>query len=260
MRKWLILSAISALITLLCYYIITKSEINIILNSSVQTFNIMRNSSVFIGVGLTGLFAISSAVSALKKAKQSNAIETQQRAAIEERSTDPVKQIVFEIEEYYKTDETIDKIKDGLTTIAKSLTSVKCQYDNISLLVGNRFDKNSISHIKFIAPAQNLFQTMIKAVSDLIQRLKLFDEAECNRKIEKYKTSGDFERANQQADILANYLNYISEIIKSIDEISLRFDRLILEIGKLSDEELKKSLAMLTELDNVIANTKLYQD
>lgn len=257
-QVWLILTVVLTLITLSYHYFIIKSETEIILRYNVQAFNTLKNLRL-IGYGIIGFCVTCTFICFLKKAKENNTVEIQRKAEIKERQSDPVKQLLFEIDKYFESDETIDRIKDGLSAIKNSLPAIKRQYDNVNLLVGNRFDADSLSHKKFMAPVENLFQTMTKAVSDLIQKLKLFDEAECVRKIEKYNNSGYYNRVQEQEEILNNYFKYISDITNSIEEISVRFDKLILEIGKFSDEELNKSLSMLAELDNVISHTKLYQ-
>jgi uncharacterized protein (UPF0335 family) len=215
----------------------------------------MLVSSVFlVWGGARQLLALSNKV---KKDKQ---LDSEKELKMKEIKSDPIKQITYEIDEYFKSDETIDQIKHSVLDISKSLPSIKRQYDNVRLLVGGRFEEGSLSYRKFIAPVESLYQNMTSAILGLIRKLKLFDESECMRKIVKYRNTGDEDRAREQEAILRNYINYIADVQGRMDEISIGFDKLILEVGKLSDEELNKSMLVLKELDDVITNTKLYQE
>jgi hypothetical protein len=66
-------------------------------------------------------------------------------------------------------------------------------------------------------------------------------------------------RRQEYQEVLSTYKEFAKNVAEAAEATTIQLDRLIVEMGKLTNDELATSLAGLRELDRIIMNTKLYQ-
>ena len=159
----------------------------------------------------------------------------------------------------------------------KELRSKKTLAPKIDLLIGQiaridkkestltnillqKFSAEELSFKKFqetILQVKNIFYLNLRSV---INKMMAFDDREYNLITEKQEIFSVGIR-NEKLAIYVEYLTFFSSAIEENEEILLKFDKLLLEISKLSSFEsgdLEK-MAGMREISYLIQNAKLYK-
>jgi hypothetical protein len=173
-------------------------------------------------------------------------------------STNPVVLIIRNATEYVKNNTSTPFFRKNLAKIVNDIVSIQKQIENIGIIVEKRFN-NGMTYELFITPVKNLLASLIKQSQDLIEKLEIFDEETCAAKAAELKAQGNAADAAEYDTILASYENFVKQIVNNINKTQLKLSQLTPEIAKLSDDELQSAMAIFSELDRVINNTKLYK-
>jgi uncharacterized protein YutE (UPF0331/DUF86 family) len=189
-------------------------------------------------------------------------IEENKRVKIEGITvqSDPVKRLAREIEKYLRENKSTDFFRENLLAISKHMQIINKQVEGVEKVAAKRFYENSLSYNQFVQPVRHLFEHLINLGEDLIDKLDMFDEERYQHKIDELAKTKSLGEVNEYEEVMSNYIEYTNAIVSSFENTVIKLDKLILEIGKLSNEELLHSVFALQELNTVIANTKLYGD
>jgi hypothetical protein len=254
----LLITFIAAIITILYGVLVYASKTTIILIASIGIWKLLRY-GILVGAGVTVGAGIISALNLFKNLKQKQKDKLGSMAMQKEISGNPVKRLVYEIDRYITDSKSTDFFVKNLEMIAVHLPEFQKRVESIKDIVCRRFGENTISYNEFISPVESLYLHSLDLVNDLIEKLYIFDEDKYSLKISELRKENRFDEVAEYEEVLQHYMQYVKDIIASFEKTVLRLDKLILEISKLNDEQLRRQVEIISDLDKVIANTKLYK-
>lgn len=168
---------------------------------------------------------------------------------------------IYLIEKYLFENVSTEYFKNKLEIISHNLETFKDKYKQIDKKLNEKFSTNSLSYSKFFTQINNLYKYIIELISDLMDKLDIFDEKEYGEKIKHYESQGLYYDDNLQKyrQIQNEYKTYIDNVENATNMLLTNLDKLLLEMFKLNDEQLAEKFKELTDLDNIINNLKLYK-
>ena len=254
---------ITAIIVVVYNLAISALKTVIIQQFSIGVYNFLHFAT-FVGVGIVCTCVI---INGRNLARDIRGVNDKKRAEDAERQakgadmdairSDKIKSVLYEIAEYIGKRESTEYFKTSLGTVQSSLPNIKNQIENIDILVEKRFGADSMSYRHFMNPVQNLLESLADKSSELVQKLNMFDAVKYSAKIRQY--GADNPEIAEYVEVMKQYTDYTGQILKLIDDAAIRLDKLVLEVTKLNDDELRNVMSALLELDAVISNTKLYK-
>jgi hypothetical protein len=151
---------------------------------------------------------------------------------------------------------------EDINIILTQIKRLQKKKETINDILLQRFGATEMSYSKFnnvILDAENVFYINIRSI---INKLNAFDEDEYksikNDAIQKNFSEGFLK---EKIDIYNEYISFVKNSIEDNEQIILKLDKLLLEISKLNslEEGDIESMSAMKEIDELIANTKLYK-
>ena len=257
-KKRFITACVVAGIACILFLIVSAAHINIVIASGVGFLRVLQTVLVAILI-VSFAFAIVNAVIIIDSFRRSAAEGRRTREEVEKAKTNPVMKLVYDIEAYLSANESIDFFRQNLLKIIEQVQRIQKQVSGIAKVAGERFDKGSLSYNQFVTPVQNMLDHLVKLGGDLVQKLELFDEESYEIMIKRSQKGSHTTKPQEYEEVMNSYMEYTKAVADSFENAIIKLDKLVLEIGKLNDEDLHLSLSALRKLDSVIMNTKLYR-
>jgi hypothetical protein len=237
---------------------VLTSKDSIVRSLGIYTFNALKTGTIVVAAILMAYSMFWVVVVAKKAASRSKGVREakQQR---QQDMQDPIKNLQFQIMDYLNTDESTPSFRAKLQTIHKQSTTLVKKRDSIKKLVEDRLGEGGLSHEKFVGQTNQLLEFLCATGTDLVEKLKHFDETEYSVQLARYERENRYKEYAQAKTVMSSYEKYLNDVATIFDTAVIQLDSLILEFAKLNDEELEKSLAALEELNKTISHTQLYK-
>jgi hypothetical protein len=163
------------------------------------------------------------------------------------------------IEDYLRDHPSTPYFREKLTALSRRLQAFGARRDNIKDVIVERFGPAGLSYGKFSAPVAALQDYLVGLVNSLISRMRVFNEAEYDDRINEFTESKRDSDAEAYRAVEREYKDYTEQTLRAFDDATLKLDRLTLEISKLSESEVEKAMDIMHDLDAVIEDTKFYK-
>ena len=162
------------------------------------------------------------------------------------------------IADYLEKNKSTPFFRDTLSHLSTQLESFQRRHTSVHAVLEARFGTGGLSYAKFSSPANNLRGYLMNLIGNLLLKMKTFDEVDYEEKINRFLQQNRLEEAEAHKRVEKEYSSYAQSVSKRFDSAILKMDRLILEIGKLSDAELEKAMDTLCNMDATIKDIELY--
>lgn len=259
-KKYSLYALFANIVSLLLAAFVHGFQADIILGLGIRAFRVFQvvsNSLLCLSLGIL-LILLGRWIISARRSAQANRREVASSIATK---ADPVAALVKAIDNYIATDKSTPFFLKNLGIIRQKLVELDDQVKSVETMTAHRVGTQGMSYGYFVGPVKQLLTNLVKLGNDLIQRLLLFDERKYQAKIDELTTSNSNESDNAEdyVTILNGYKDYTLEIVKSFETTALKLDRIVLEIGRMDDEELARYLESIKELDRVIGSIKLFK-
>lgn len=123
----------------------------------------------------------------------------------------------------------------------------------------SHFEKNSLSYTKFSQVLKSIEGSVQVTVSNILSRLKNFDEKEYDDILNKNPSPS--KHLEQRQAIFDDYKSYLTHSADYLDEILVKMDQLQLEVSKVTSLSMDDidNMEIIKEIDTMINNMKLYK-
>ena len=108
-------------------------------------------------------------------------------------------------------------------------------------------------HIKYVF---SISDSLIKLGFDLLQKLRQFDEERYMKRILELRRLNNIRVLAEYEEILQHYAAYTEEVVAAFETALLRFDRIVLELGKAGSRDLQIYMEQVRELEREIKQTQ----
>jgi len=248
-----------SIVAILLNVIVTASKTSIVVATNVGFLNFL----LFVVKIIIATGCISTAIGiimiAIKKAKQSQVDTATRKAESVAEKAEPLTKRRLNVERYLQNNSSTQEFRELLGDIVSLINQFDKKEVALFSMLKNRFDEGTIAYDKFAAPIENLLERILKLIDSLVMRMESFDEEECENKIKRFKSRGEYSNAKEYEDLKQEYLTYVEGVEQILDNSALRLDKLVLEMSKLTDDELERSLKSLNEIETVIKDAQLYK-
>ncbi|MCL1975128.1 MAG: hypothetical protein FWG61_03060 [Firmicutes bacterium] len=257
-QKRLIALVITACVFAIAYLIVSASHISIVIATSIGFFRGLQ--TVLAAAIIVALvLALLNFLIIINNLRKSASAKKRRQKEAHKAQTDPIKKLMYNIDAYLKANKSIDFFRRSLLNISEQTQRIQKQVSGIIKVAGDRFDEGSLSYNQFVMPVQYLQDHLLKLGEDVVQKLELFDEESYADIINRSAQNRLNNKSSEYEEVMNSYMEYIKAAVDSFEHATIKLDKLVLEIGKLNDEELQRSIKALQELDGIIQNTKLYK-
>ena len=165
---------------------------------------------------------------------------------------------INDIARYLRDNESTPFFRGTLEHISMQLGSFQNRFDNVYTALEGRFGRGGLSYNKFSVPVEDLKSYLVKLIGNLLFKMVSFNEEEYADKIERFRESNRIDDVESHMALENEYKDYAVGVIRQLDNAILKMDKLILEMYRLNDAELEKSMGVLCAIDNTISDTRFY--
>jgi len=163
------------------------------------------------------------------------------------------------IEGYLRENQSTPFFREKLKGVAERLNTFGSRCETIRNIIIERFGSAGLSYGKFAAPVTALQEHLITLASNLVSRMRVFNEEEYGRRIEEFTKTNRIKEATDYKEIEQEYKDYAEKTIAAYDSAILKLDKLALEISKLRESDVDKAMHIMHDLDAAIKDTQLYK-
>ena len=155
----------------------------------------------------------------------------------------------------------IQGLQNEITFSIEQIQRIKSKKASLWNLLNQRFDSSEISYKKFTSVIIQVEQLFYLNLSNILNKVHVFDEIEYKRVIEKDTSRFSEKILSEKAELYNEYTTFINIALNMNEEILLDLDKLLLEITKLNNFEIDDidNMPCMKEIENLILNTKLYK-
>lgn len=156
----------------------------------------------------------------------------------------------------------IKSLKDHVSLALDQLERMDKKQKTFLEILAQRFDPAELSYKKFrsvIEGVQSLFYLNMKGI---LNKLHVFDPSEFSRFAAKPKDAPfSNQLVQKKSDLYKEYVAYITGYLEANEEISLKLDKLLLEMSLLGSTDYKEieEMPCMKEIDALIGQTKYYK-
>ncbi|MDR2142174.1 MAG: hypothetical protein LBR11_10380 [Deltaproteobacteria bacterium] len=120
-------------------------------------------------------------------------------------------------------------------------------------------DRTELTYIKFSSIIDNIENSLVKNLNDVMLRLHSFDEDEYEQILRN--TTSMSKNYIERMEIFKDYIKYVDNSIDFIDMILLKIDKLQLETAKIKSLDVIEieNLETVRDIDKLIENMKMYK-
>lgn len=162
------------------------------------------------------------------------------------------------IADYLNKNKSTPFFRDTLSNLSAQLESFQKRHVSLNTILEARFGAGGLSYGKFSSSVNDLRSYLMKLASNLLLKMEAFDEEDYEEKINRFLQQNRLEEADAHKRVEMEYTSYAQSVTKQFDGAILKMDRLILEMGKLSDAELEKAMDALLNMEDTIKDTRMY--
>ena len=209
---------------------------------------------VLIGLGV--VFGIFISIKYLIKHLKTTSAKAHNDLNKAKMQSDPLQSFIFNAKNYLSEDKSTEFFREKLNTIITQLPELKKQIQDVKATAEKHFGDDVINYTNSVQPLDDLYEGLLKLGSDLVDRLRSFDENRYESKIAELNKAGKFSEAKEYKDILQKNIDYTNGVIDLYDKASLKLDNFSLELSRLSRDDLADSFAALKDLNSVVDSLK----
>ena len=174
-------------------------------------------------------------------------------------SASPIMFRQYKINQYLTENVSTEFFRNILVEAVLILENFGKKQNSLFSMLKKRFDTSTLSYNKFTAPIELLQTQVFNLIDGLLTRLDTFDESGCIVRIKLLEAKDRHDEANNLKSLYNDYVDYARNVDNVLNNALFRMDKLILEISKLSDNELQLAFESLKEMEDIISNVKFYQ-
>jgi len=170
--------------------------------------------------------------------------------------SDPLQSFIYNAKNYLSEDKSTEFFREKLNTIITQLPEIKKQIQDVKITAEKHFGDDIVSYTNSVKPLDDLYEGLLKLGSDLVDRLRSFDENKYESKIAELTKTGKFSEAKEYKDILQKNIDYTNGVIDLYDKSALKLDSFSLELSRINRDDLTGSFAALKDLNSVVDSLK----
>ena len=248
--------AFTVLVVLFAFYIFMFIfETDIVLALGISVLRNLQH-AILLCFGITAIYVIYGTAQLFRSNVSNMVVQRNIKREFAGVQENPAKKLMYDISEYIRIKGADNLFVKPLNAINEMTQQLESKVGSVLAIVAHRFERDTLSYSQFAAPVEELSFHLISLGQDMIQKLNLFDADFYAKRVERNKQRNV---TSEHEEVLEGYITYVRSVYQAFDKAIIQLDRLVLEIGKLSEEDLQASITLLSELDTIIRNTKLYQ-
>jgi hypothetical protein len=184
--------------------------------------------------------------------------DERERKYVQSIQKDPIERLSYEIREYMRNNARSAFMYD-LSRLEEQLRHTAKQGVNLRETIKKRFGEDSLTTTRFMGPVNRTLQHVVDSVQEVLDKINLFNERRTEGIILSFEHKGKYAEANERRELYKQYSTYICDMTTALERAIIGLDRLTLEISKLRESEMERSMEVLKEIDALVDNTRLYK-
>lgn len=155
----------------------------------------------------------------------------------------------------------IGSLEGDITVTLDQMERLIRKKDTLMNVLGQRFEVEELSYKKFASVIREVEKLLYLNVRSMINRLRVFDEAEFKSVMSQKSSRFSSEIIQQKANLYHEFLTFMKYSLDTNEEILLKLDKLLLEISRLDsfDPAEIENMPCMQEIDSLIKQTKYYK-
>lgn len=155
----------------------------------------------------------------------------------------------------------IQSLKKEITFSLEQIQRINKKKDALWNVLNQRFEPNEISYKKFTTVIIQVEQLFYLNLSNIINKIRVFDEKEYIQVIEGDSSRFSERILMEKTELYNEFAAFINNALNLNEEILLDLDKLLLEITKLNSFEIDdiNNMPCMKEMEHLIIHAKLYK-